>query len=76
VFQQWNFLQSTVVFEIVDGDDVDGGGDFTTYDEPFVDEPDEVEVPNLTFIKLLNGFSLDSKRLVCCVNVSLAVWVF
>ncbi|XP_021947882.1 serine/threonine-protein kinase N isoform X4 [Folsomia candida] len=45
VFQQWNLRQSSVVCEIVDGDDdVDGGGDFSTYDEPYVDEPEEVEV--------------------------------
>ena len=61
MFQQWNLLQSSVVCEIVEGDDddMDGGGEVSsTYgDEPFVDYPeDEVEVP-ITFIKLLKKLS-------------------
>lgn len=46
MFQEWALLQSSVVCEIVEGDDdMDGGGEYTSYDEPFVDYPDdEVEV--------------------------------
>jgi hypothetical protein len=51
MFQEWNLVQSSMVCEIVDDgddDDMDGGGGFSSYDEPFVDYPDdEVEVPNL-----------------------------
>lgn len=44
MFQHW---QSSVVCEIVEGDadDMEGGGQFSKYGEPFVDYPeDEVEV--------------------------------
>lgn len=58
----------------MDGDDdVDGGGEFSTYDdEPFVDYPeDEVEVSNV--YKPTKGiFSSGSYNGLVCVNVWLS----
>lgn len=71
MFQQWNLRQSSVVCEIVDGDDdVDGGGDFSTYDEPYVDEPEEVEVEVPNVYKTTKGTFSWSLRCFCiCLYV-------